>query len=105
MVVFELTQKEFDNLVKNSLKLYGCPKCGGSVDVVMELPTYGASKIGFKCRQCGNEVKDYCRSTPILTGKTFATPKTPLGIAKSLFNVAELWNIKYSELRLQEQGQ
>lgn len=105
MGVFELTQKEFDNLIKNSLSLCGCPKCGGSVDVVMELPTYGASKVGFKCTHCGYEVKDYCRSTPISTGKTFATPKTPLSIAKSLFNVAELWNSKYRELRLQEQGQ
>ena len=105
MGVFELTQKEFDNLIKNSLRLYGCPKCGGSVDVLMELPIYGAYKIGFKCRHCGNEVKDYLHGTPISTDKKFGTPVTPIGLAKALFNVAELWNTESKQLRKELQNE
>ena len=99
MGVFEVSQKEFDNIIKHSLKLYGCPKCGGSVDVVMELPTFGAHKVGFKCTHCGYEVKDYCRSSCIADGKRFGTPITSVSLAKSLFNAAELWNRKIKEYK------
>lgn len=97
MGIFNVTQKEFDNIIKRSLKLYGCPKCCGSVDVIMELPTFGAYKVGFKCNHCGYEVKDYCRSSHITDKKRFGTPVTPLSLAKSLFNAAELWNRKRQE--------
>ena len=92
MGIFEVSQKEFDNLIKNSLKIYGCPECHCGPILSAELKIYGSEMVGFKCPHCGYEYSVRIKHECIGSATKFGTPITPLSLAKTIFEAAEQWN-------------
>ena len=92
MGIFHLTEKEFNSVIKNSLRLFGCPKCKRAPILSVELKVYGAELVGFKCPHCEYEITVNNKHDIITSETKFGTPITPMSLATTIFSAAEKWN-------------
>ncbi len=92
MDIFEISQKEYNNLIKNSLYVSICPDCFKAPDLVVDFKTFEKRPVGFKCSECGFETAVWARPQFISSGTKRGTPITPLNLAKTIFEAAEQWN-------------
>ncbi len=92
MDIFEISQKEYDNLIKNSLKICGCPECHYCPTLTAEFKLFGAETVGFECPHCGYESSVRIKHNYVTIGTRAGTPITPLSLAKTIFEAAEQWN-------------
>lgn len=93
MGIFHLTEKEFESVIKNSLRVSSCPKCYHSAELTLKTSYFGSEKIAFKCSNCDYEQPPTICQRVFVGSKTkIGTPITPISLAKTIFEAAEKWN-------------
>lgn len=74
----EVSPEKFNDLMKKSIQLGACPRCGvgGAADIMVEFRMYGKKGVYCRCYFCGYETKRRMTSINISDSQRYGTPTT-----------------------------
>ena len=89
----EVSPEKYNALMKKSISLGACPRCGfsGAADIIVEFRLYGKKGAFCRCFFCGYETKRRNTSIEMTDSKRFGTPTIEKSLMRSVRQAINEW--------------
>jgi len=93
-MIQEVSTDKFNELMKKSIQLGACPRCGfgGAADIMVEFRLYGKKGADCRCYFCGYETKRRMTCINISDSQRYGTPTTEKNIMEAIRQAINDWN-------------